>query len=951
MLKRLALLIFSTFFVFDGEAARTAVHNYTTNDGLPQAQVKTICQDGHGFLWVGTQAGGLGRYDGHRWLSFDASSGLPGATVNALALDSAGQLLVATSGGAVRLVEGVFLPLPTPGNPDRQPGVLSIHGDEQNRVYLGTQEGLYLSTDPRERAVLVPGPDFLVHAGITAITRDGAGGLWVGTTRGLASVAPSGPPRLAAVAGLPEGPVSALLHRAGLPLLVGITDVGLFEGGPGSFKRVGDDSAPGRRITSLLAEKGEPDAIWIGTSRMGAFRRRSSTWEPFNTGAGLLSPLVYSIHEDREGTLWFGTDNGLTKRGPSAFLTFDESDGFPAGGAIFGMAESRDGALWFSAWEAGLIRMSPDGTRRRFTAADGLPDERVTDTAADPKGGVFVGTRRGLARIDGDRVSLVPLPEGAPEKIRSLLSLPDGRLFIASSSQRMAILENGHVEIPGAPVGPTVSALFSARDGTVWCGGDGWGAVGLRNGKPAITLSKTEGLPSNQVTSGLEDSQGRLWIGTDRGVFCRDPKGTSRILNRRSGLPDSYVYWVGEDRQKGIWIGTNHGAARLDANGTVEVYSSRDGLGADECNEDGFFVDSRGRVFIATIGVSLYLGRPRPRRPVDPPADIGEVLVGGRTFPNFNGPTLPSGSGAITFRFAALSFTDEHAVRFVYRLRGLSEEWSETAPGQFETTYGGLDAGRYDFEVKAVTIDGRTSKVPASASFVIRPVWWRSRTAAIAFILLFGGTAFAFVRIREDRLVTKREELERQVSERTEELSRANERLAALAVTDELTGLANRRRILECLTEALAFARRRGTPLSIALADLDHFKAINDNMGHAEGDRSLFRAARAMQRVLRTEDVLGRYGGEEFLAVLPGTDEVGARAAAERMRGAVGELRIEVAGHRNEGGPSVSIGVASLNDPGIDAAELIRRADNALYRAKSLGRNRVEAAVGGEAAG
>ena len=937
------LLAAGAWVAAPAHAARTAVRNYTARDGLPQAQVNAICQDAQGYLWVGTESGGLGRYDGHRWEVFDASSGIPAAHVSALALDAKGTLVVGTSGGAARLVDGRFVPVLTPGLPGGQAGVTAILTDGEGRLFLGTHAGLLLATETKEPATLVTGPDWLSTAGVNALAPDGAGGLWVGTTRGLARISPSLPPRLAAVPGLPEGPVGVLLHRPGHPLLVGIVDAGLFEGEPGAWKKIGDDEAPGRRVTVLLAESGEPDAVWIGTSGRGAFRWRGGLLEPFGPHEGLPSALVYAIFEDQEGLLWFGTDNGLTKRGPSAFLTLDESDGFPAGAAIFGMAESNDGSLWFTAWESGLLRIARDGSRRLFTRRDGLPDDRVTDTAADPSGGVFVATRRGLARIDGDRVSLVLLPEGAPLQIRGLFPLPDGSLVLTSSGQRAWRIKGSKGEPLGPSVGGLVTAVFPATDGTIWYGGEGWGVVGMRASGPPTVLSLAEGLPSNQVTSLFQDSGGRLWVGTDRGAFCRETNGKVRILDRRTGLPDSYIYWVGEDREKGLWFGTNHGAARLDPNGAIDVYTSREGLGADECNEDGFFVDSRGRVTIATIGVSLFLGRPRPRRAVDPRAEIDEVLVEGRTVRGFPHRLLPPGSDPITFRFAALSFIDEHAVRFRYRLLGLSNAWSETAPGQFETTYGGLGAGSYEFQVKAITVDGRTSRVAASAPFAIRPVWWRSRTVALASVLALAMLAFAMVRIREERLVRKRTLLEREVAERTDELSRANERLAALAVTDELTGLANRRRILESVTEALAFARRRGTPLSIALADLDHFKLVNDTLGHAEGDRHLFRASRAMQGVLRTEDLLGRYGGEEFLAVLPGTDLLGALAAAERMRGAVSELAKE--GDVERPLMSVSIGVASLDDAGatFDAAELIRRADSALYRAKSLGRNRTAA--------
>ncbi|MEO6325384.1 MAG: diguanylate cyclase [Thermoanaerobaculia bacterium] len=942
----LLLLVLAGCGALPAFGARTAVRNYTARDGLPQAQVTAICQDPQGHLWVGTESGGLGRYDGHRWDVFDASTGLPASQVSTLALDTKGTLIVGTSGGAARFVEGRFVAVKTTSGTTESPSkITAILADEEGRLFLGTRTGLLMAAEPDAEALKVSGPDWLADSGIEALTADGAGGLWVGTTRGLARLEPSGPPRLTAVPGLPEGSVTVLLRRAGHPLLVGILDAGLFEGEPGAWKRIGTDEAPGRRITALRAESGEPDAVWIGTSGRGAFRWRGEALERFGPHEGLPSLLVYAIFEDQEGLLWFGTEGGLTKKGPSAFLTFDQSDGFPAGAAIFGMAESTDGSLWYTAWESGLLRIGRDGSRRLFTRADGLPDDRVTDTAADPAGGVFVATRRGLARIDGDRVSLVPLPEEAPVHIRALFPLPDGALVVTAGARRAWLLRGANATELAAPVGIVVTAVCAARDGTIWYGGEGWGAVGLKPGRAPEVLSRAQGLPSNQVTSIFQDGSGRLWVGTDRGAFCREPNGKTRLLDRRTGLPDSFVYWVGEDREQGIWFGTNHGAARLDAKNTIDVYTARDGLGADECNEDGFLVDSKGRVTIATIGVSLFLGRPRPRRSIDPRAEIGEVLVEGRTVHGFAHRLLPPGSDPITFRFAALSFIDEHAVRFRYRLVGLSEAWSETAPGQFEITYGGLGAGSYEFQLKAITVDGRTSREAATAPFAIRPVWWRSRTVATGALLGLLVLAFAVVRVREERLVNARRKLEREVAERTDELRGVNERLAALAVTDELTGLANRRRILESVSEALAFARRRGTPLSIALADLDHFKLVNDTMGHAVGDRQLFRASRAMQAVLRTEDLLGRYGGEEFLAVLPGTDLLGALAAAERMRSAVAGLVQE------EGAPgrplvsSVSIGVASLDDTGgaLDAAELIRRADGALYRAKALGRNRAAA--------
>jgi diguanylate cyclase (GGDEF)-like protein len=930
-------------------AAHLAVRNYTTRDGLPQAQVTALAQDADGYLWAGTNAGGLARYDGHRWRVYDAASGLPASSIDCLTADPDGGIIAGTNGGAARFHRGRWTSPPASPEPAENI-VTAVWAAGGNRVWLGTRKGLVRWNTATNTIERVASPDGFTKTAVSAIEPDGAGGLFVGMTGGLARLPASGADRLEPVPGLPKGTVSALLVRPGRPLLAAVIDAGLYEGAPGDFRRVGGDESPGRRVLCLTGVKESPGAVWIGTDDRGAFLDRDSALEPFGRAQGLLNSSVSDILEDREGIVWLGTDGGLTKRGPSAFLTFDAQDGFPENQGVFGMAESTDGHLWFSAMETGLIRISPGGPTRIFTERDGLPDRRVNDVAADRlRGGVWVATRVGLARIDGDRVRKLSLPEEVPKNIQLLAPLGDGRLLLGTLSAGIFIFDGETAKKLPGPIGPGLSTIFVARDGVIWTGGDGWGAVGISPGLPPRVLTRTDGLPSNLVTNVFEDSRGSLWVSTDRGVWRRDSNGAARVYDRTHGLPDSFVYWTGEDREGSIWMGTNHGAVQLTPGGERRVYTSRDGLASDECNEQGFFVDSQGRVYIATLGVSVFLGRPRPVRAVEPPVKIEHILLAGREEPGFGDRPLPHDAGPITFRFAALSFADEGSVRFRYRLSGLSDAWSEAAPGQFETTYGSLAPGSYVFVVSAATGDGRASESPASVAFAVAPAWWRTRAASAAAAAALVALVLGIVHLRERRLLAARRDLEQKVGIRTEELRKANERLAELVWTDDLTGLANRRHILEKLVEAIAFARRQGTPFSLALADLDLFKNINDTLGHEEGDRFLCQAAHAMQGVLREEDLLGRYGGEEFLALFPGSDAAGAEAVGERMRCAVEELTITQAERIFPAGrPSVSIGIAALEETVRDGSELIRRADAALYRAKAAGRNRVESYASGD---
>ncbi|MFB6240252.1 MAG: GGDEF domain-containing protein, partial [Gemmatimonadota bacterium] len=201
-----------------------------------------------------------------------------------------------------------------------------------------------------------------------------------------------------------------------------------------------------------------------------------------------------------------------------------------------------------------------------------------------------------------------------------------------------------------------------------------------------------------------------------------------------------------------------------------------------------------------------------------------------------------------------------------------------------------------------------------------------------------------FIEVQAERL----RRANRVLQERNEALEEANEARQRLleemkerARTDELTGLANRRELMDRLEEEIDRARRYGDPLSVAILDLDRFKEINDTLGHQAGDDVLSRLGELLAEETRAPDVAGRYGGEEFAVVLPETGREEARRLAERVREAVEELDFEADGEPF--GVTCSVGLAELEED-EEMDDLVKRADDALYRAKEEGRNRVVAA-------
>jgi diguanylate cyclase (GGDEF)-like protein len=161
------------------------------------------------------------------------------------------------------------------------------------------------------------------------------------------------------------------------------------------------------------------------------------------------------------------------------------------------------------------------------------------------------------------------------------------------------------------------------------------------------------------------------------------------------------------------------------------------------------------------------------------------------------------------------------------------------------------------------------------------------------------------------------------------------------ASTDALTGLPNRRHLLDTSRRMAAQASRTKSPLSVLMLDLDHFKFINDRYGHGRGDEVLSAVGQVLRQTVRESDFAGRYGGEEFLVLLPATDERGARTMAERIRLAV--RTITTPGLDRQ--VTVSIGIGALPEHAVDADGLERAADRALYLAKNNGRDRVEVAT------
>ena len=502
----------------------------------------------------------------------------------------------------------------------------------------------------------------------------------------------------------------------------------------------------------------------------------------------------------------------------------------------------------------------------------------------------------------------------------------------------------------------SISSLLFAGDGSLWVASLG-GIDRIVNRRVVASYTKKNGLPSDYASSLFEDAGGAIWAGT-RGGLVRIKDGRVESLTMREGLADDAVMLALPDRNGGVWMGGNRGLFRVWRRELEETLAGRrarvhpvvfgleEGMRSVEVNGSGSsgWCDDDGRLWFATRGgvASIEPSRIAKNR-VAPSVAIENVRADGRSLANAGPWRLPAGTRHIEIRYTALALRDPARVTIEHRLDGFDTDWVDFGSRR-SVDYTNLPHGTYNFRVIAANEDGVWSQDGASVAFEIAPrfderLWFR---ALVLLLVAVTGPLFYYVRVR--RLRSQKEALEQVVAARTAEVEAANSRLERLAREDGLTGVANRRLLDERLEEEWRRAFRMKMPLAYLLLDVDFFKAYNDRLGHQNGDACLKAVAAAMAaRLERAGELVGRYGGEEFAAILPAASRADARAVAEHVRADVLGLALPHPGSTVAPVVTVSIGFAWA-EPWVGGSpdELVAAADSALYRAKQAGRNRVE---------
>ncbi len=942
---------------------KRAISQYVQNvwrieEGLPHNSVRAVHQARDGYLWLGTYAG-LARFDGVRFKVYDTrNSVLTNNEVRTIHEDAGGILWVGTtSGGLYRLEHGQL------HKDDRPIGSQTINvvlSTRDGSLFVGTGNGLYRMRG--ERVDRFGAGNGLLADTVHSLVEAPDGRLFIGTEGGV---------NILSQDVLSTGPVPSGLQKRVLGLLID-KDGSLYLAGvrldrfDASLRPTLSLPVPLEAAQTLFQDR--DGIVWVGLYGGGIARLEKNRLDMFRQEDGFLDRRAWSIASDREGGLWIGTRGGLAQLRDGAAISFSTKEGF-AGDIGRSVFEDADGSLYFG-FSGGLSRVR-NGRVENLDLGPRLKDAVVRGLMRDHDGRFWIGTDLGLAEeIAGGRYRIYGLAEGLPPGGRFALQDRRRRMWITSNAG-LRMLVDGRIVTPDIAReldGRSIESLFEDRSGALWIGTLNHGAWRLVEDR--LEQVPLLGLISIGVRSFFEDETGAVFVGTvGSGLFIRTGDRDFRQLTTREGLGDDSIWSILDDRNGQLWMLSDRGVFRVPkrelldyARGESEavrltaVVGTAQGLKSRVCNGGAGpsgFITRDGRILAPTgAGVAII----DPLRLVSstppPPPEIEEVVVDRAIVSESDDARVPAGGRDTEIHYTGLSFTSPASMRFRYRLDPHDPEWVDAGTRRV-AYYGGLEPGRYTFHV-AASNDGVTwSAQESSIALMVAPLWYqtwlfRILAAAAALTLIGGGFAWRvrLLRARERELAALVLSRTEELAQRTRELEKANVSLAQLAITDDLTGIANHRQFREFIEREWLRCARAREPISLLMCDIDDFKTYNDALGHQKGDECLRLVARTLHdTVKRAPDLAARYGGEEFVVVLPATGPEGAVAVADEIREALGRLAIHHPRSRVRPAVTMSIGVAT-SVPSADTSieGLIAAADGALYQAKHAGRDRWVAA-------
>jgi len=724
--------------------ARYIIDVWETDDGLPQNSVIAMTQTRDGYLWLGT-LNGLVRFDGKRFTVFDENNtpGLNSSRIVKLFEDSQTNLWIGTETAGTALVkDGRVINPPELALGGSERRLAAVCEDSEGAVWLYNANGeLHRYRDGRFA------PVFQGHYGPSncrAVIAESGGPVWVGTDRRQSAIGAG----MSLELRLDSLDILLASQRGGYWRLAnGVVQKWTTQGKTNHLEHDFGSYRWTNAPVSAACEDRDGNLL-VGTLGAGVFwfdSRGNATC--LSTNEGLSHNLVLSLHVDREGTLWVGTDGGgLNRVKRQVFDVLEATRGL----TVQSVCEGDPGGLWI-----GFNTIGPnasgaafwkEGVLQRFGPDQGLMNSSVRTVFADRNQRLWAGTLDGLFQWQNGRFRRVAGARAIHPLVWTLHEDRGGRLWLGTQGG-LVLWDEGAARVFTTLDGlssDVVRAIADDAEGNLWVGTEGGGLNRLRDGR-FTSFHKQDGLPSEKVSSLYVDEEGVLWIGTSSGLArLQGSKWTH--YSTREGLASNSVGYLVEDGQGNLWIGSNAGLMRvpkkalndfahgLTASIPCRPYGKQDGLPTGECTpgshpgacraRDGtlWFPTIKGLVSVNPARLSLNTN--------PPPVVIESVLIDGQPL-NTNGiraawpqaVTVPAGKERLEIHYASLNLAAPDRARFQYRLKGHETAWIDAGDTRV-ARYSRLPAGNYRFQVAACNEDGVWNETGDALGFIVEPPFW-----------------------------------------------------------------------------------------------------------------------------------------------------------------------------------------------------------------------------------
>ena len=800
--------IFISLTLFVSSITSYAQHysftNYSLEEGLPQSEVSSLIQDKTGNIWLGTNGGGLSRFNGQEFFSYNKDHGLADNNIRSLFQDEKENIWIGTSTG-ISVFDGIkFInysendSLPSAmyyriqeGN-DGKVWALGIKNKERFLVYL--ENGYFHNASKLY-------PELSENNRVFSILNDPSGKILITSRNALYEYKDD----TLSKSDLNNEPL--FKDQVIVPAFFDSSqdcwyrtfkpDFGfsIYKHKNNRFTKIDlPESINPLDINNISLDS--ENKLWVCIKEVGLVVVSEKGTEIIDQSKGLISPYINETLEDKEGNIWLTTNgNGLIKYGSNKFLSLDFSN-IIGGNIVLATLQDSKGYFWFSISGKGIVRHK-DGDIQTFNSDIHPALSRCTNFHELDNGGVLIATEEGLLEYKNGKIKNVSKAYGFKPKVvvRDICKSKDGiwfsvinqgLVFIDKKKNRRIIGKESHDLLTD-----NISNIFIDSKKRLWF--SHILGVSVLDGDKVINYDQSNGLSHNWVLQTCEDQLGRIWAATFSGGLCFWDDQRWTTIGTKDGLSSEITYSVLTDKEGNIWAGTQNGVDRIsiDLSGNIDKirnYDKYDGFTGIENNSASNYIDSEQNLWFGTINGAMVFNPVNDNVNITPPIiQLTEINLFFKKI-NWNDNKYQNVSSVIspwfpipqdlilthdmhhlTFNFEALSYKSPEKVKYKWILEGLDKEWSPIT-NKSEAIYSRIPPGTYTFKVKASNSDGIWTPTPYEYSFSILPPWWLTWWFLSLLAIFLGIVLFLTIKIRLINIRNKQKVLEIMVFDKTKEI-------------------------------------------------------------------------------------------------------------------------------------------------------------------------------------